>query len=91
MKQLLSLIEASSRLGIHVATLRSWIREGKVPAYRLGQRFTRVSWDEVLSALDQAKAAKSPLVDACDTSSGNSASQSDEQGHDAEVATTSEK
>lgn len=51
MHQLISLAEAARRLGVHVATLRGWIRGGHVPAYRRGQRFTRVDWGELLEAL----------------------------------------
>jgi excisionase family DNA binding protein len=54
--QLLTLYEAATRLGVHVATLRQWVRDGRIPAYRLGQRFTRVSWDEVLQALATERA-----------------------------------
>lgn len=52
MEELLTLREAADRLGVHVTTLRSWVREGKLPAYRLGRRFTRVSWAAVLDRLD---------------------------------------
>lgn len=48
---LLPLDEASRRLGIHVTTLRAWVREGRVPAYRIGKRFIRVDWDELLAAI----------------------------------------
>lgn len=51
MHELLTLEDAAHRLGVHVATLRSWVRDGRIPAYRLGQRFTRVCWEEVLEAL----------------------------------------
>ena len=52
MQELLTLSQAASRLGIHIATMRAWFRDGRVPAYRLGQRFTRVSWPAVLASLD---------------------------------------
>lgn len=51
----LSLDEASDRLGVHVSTFRQWIRDGLVPAYRVGQRFTRVDWEEVLAAIRTAE------------------------------------
>lgn len=51
MQELLPLTVASSRLGIHVNTLRMWVRNGTVPAYRVGQRFTRVDWNELLAAI----------------------------------------
>jgi len=48
---LLTSDELAERLGVHVETVRSWIRDGCIPAYRLGRRFTRVRWEEVLAAL----------------------------------------
>lgn len=49
----ISLLTAAGRLKISVTTLRTWVREGRVPSYRLGQRFTRVSWAELLEALSK--------------------------------------
>ena len=60
MSALLTCEEAAQRLGVHVATLRAWIREGRVPAYRLGQRFTRVDWEDLLSALSGPEAELTP-------------------------------
>jgi excisionase family DNA binding protein len=51
MQELLSLSQAAARLGIHPTTLRTWVRGGRVPAYRLGRRFTRVDWSELLQAI----------------------------------------
>ncbi len=50
---LIPLVVAAKRLKISIATLRAWVREGKVPSYRLGKRFTRVSWEEVLASLSK--------------------------------------
>lgn len=38
----------AERLGVHVATVREWVREDKLPAYRLGERFVRLDWGAVL-------------------------------------------
>jgi excisionase family DNA binding protein len=54
MRELLTLEQAAERLGIHVCTLRAWVREGRVPAYRLGRRFVRVDWVTLLAALQAA-------------------------------------
>ena len=54
MKQLVSLNEAADRLGIHISTIRAWVREGRVPSYRLGKRFARVSWEELLERMGTA-------------------------------------
>jgi excisionase family DNA binding protein len=48
---LLTLEAAASKLGIHVTTLRTWVRTGRVPAFRLGQRFVRVDWDALIAVL----------------------------------------
>lgn len=55
MAELIKLDEAAGRLGVHVTTIRAWIRAGRLPAYRLGQRFTRVAWAEVLTALSEQR------------------------------------
>ena len=55
MKQLIKIEEAAGRLDVHVTTIRAWIRAGRLPAYRLGQRFTRVDWEEVLAALSEQR------------------------------------
>ena len=47
----------AKRLGVHISTVRAWIRAGKVPAYRLGQRFTRLRWSEVLGSLGRTAAS----------------------------------
>lgn len=51
MPEILTLDQAAARLGIHVQTLRAWVRGGLVPSYRIGRRFARVDWDTVLDAL----------------------------------------
>jgi excisionase family DNA binding protein len=51
MVQLITLDEAARRLGVHVATLRGWVRAGHVPAYCRGARFTRIDWGQLLEAL----------------------------------------
>jgi excisionase family DNA binding protein len=51
MEELIRLSEAAERLGVHITTLRGWVAEGRVPSYRLGERYVRVRWNEVLVAL----------------------------------------
>jgi excisionase family DNA binding protein len=58
MKDLITCLEAAQRLGVHVSTIREWIRVGRLPAYRLGKRFTRVDWNAVLAALSKSQSAK---------------------------------
>jgi excisionase family DNA binding protein len=56
MQELISLAEAAVRLGVHISTLRAWVREGHVPSYRVGQRFTRVDWGELMRAIAKSSA-----------------------------------
>jgi excisionase family DNA binding protein len=41
--ELLTGVEVARRLGIHRITLRNWIREGRLPAIKLGHNTVRVS------------------------------------------------
>lgn len=50
-KELIALRDAALRLGVHINTLRTWVRTGRVPAYRVGERFVRVNWRELLDAI----------------------------------------
>lgn len=54
---LITLPETASRLGVHVGTVRSWVRAGHIPSYRVGQRFVRVDWDEVRQHLARLRPA----------------------------------
>ena len=58
MQELITLQEAANRLELHVSTLRGWVREGRIRSYRLGKRFARVDWDEVLDALTKHRDGK---------------------------------
>ncbi|HTF90053.1 MAG TPA: helix-turn-helix domain-containing protein [Planctomycetota bacterium] len=70
MAELISLRDAAKRLGVHVSTLRSWVRTGHVPAYRIGQRFTRVDWDELLARVAVASDERVQLPRAADSRTG---------------------
>jgi len=61
MKKLLTLSEAAERLGTNVCTVRDWVREGLIPAYRVGKRFTRVDWDQVLDAMASQRSKGPPV------------------------------
>jgi len=51
MTQLLTICETADRLQINSQTLRRWIRDGKVPAYKIAPGSVRLKWDEVLATL----------------------------------------
>lgn len=49
-----SLDQASTRIGIGKSTLRRWIKEGKITAYRPTSRVLRVREDEVDALMSAA-------------------------------------
>jgi excisionase family DNA binding protein len=50
-QQLLTVEDVAKRLDASVLTIRRWVREGQLPALRLGGRFIRLDWEEVVAAL----------------------------------------
>lgn len=70
---LISLRDAAARLGVHVTTLRAWVRTGRVPSYRVGERFVRVNWRELLDAIAAGIPAgtEAPSPKAADSIAGN--------------------
>lgn len=48
MRELLSADEIAERLGVHVSTVRGWIRDGSIPAIRVGPRLLRVRWRDLV-------------------------------------------
>jgi excisionase family DNA binding protein len=40
--QLLTASQAASLLAVHISTVRRWIKQGKLPAYRVGDKGVRV-------------------------------------------------
>jgi len=53
MGEFITTTEAARRLHLHVSTIRAWVREGAIPALRVGPRFTRLDWEAVLAALQR--------------------------------------
>lgn len=49
--QFLPLGQAARLLAVHISTLRRWIRQGKLPAYRVGDKGVRVRRGDVLKLL----------------------------------------
>jgi excisionase family DNA binding protein len=53
MEQLYSPEEAAEYLGIHVQTVRAWIRSGRLKAHRLaGQRSLRIKASDLMGVLE---------------------------------------
>lgn len=49
--QLIPVSQAATLLAVHISTLRRWIRQGKLPAYRVGDKGIRVHYGDVLRLL----------------------------------------
>ena len=59
LEKLYSPEEAAEYLGVHVQTVRAWIRSGRLPASRLtGQRALRVKASDLLSVLEPVDTAE---------------------------------
>ncbi len=57
MPTLMTSRDVARQLGVHVATIRRWVREHRVPAYRSGPRLIRIDWDEILRVLREQATA----------------------------------
>jgi excisionase family DNA binding protein len=49
-RTLISATETASRLGLKPATIRRWVRNGSLPAIRLGGRTLRFDMDAIVSS-----------------------------------------
>jgi excisionase family DNA binding protein len=58
----LTLDEAAAYIGVHPWTLRRWINEGRLRAYRVGKRLLRIRRSDVDALLTELPAA-SPRVE----------------------------
>ncbi len=58
---LVSLQEASKKLGVSIFSLRRWIKGKKIPVYKLGERSFRLDLDEVMRlSREEAKDHRQP-------------------------------
>jgi len=57
---LISLAEASARLGVTIHTTRRWVKEGKLKGYKLGDRTYRLNPAD-LDAFIQGKAVSTDV------------------------------
>ena len=56
MENLLDSRSLALRLGVTVATIRRWARNGTIPCLRRGQKFIRYDWLDVVRALKAVNA-----------------------------------
>lgn len=47
--------ELAARIGVTPETVRGWVRQGRVPVYRVGQKTLRFDLDEVVTAIRDAR------------------------------------
>lgn len=87
MTDLIRLEDAATRLGVHVGTVREWVRTRRVPSYRVGAQFVRVSWSELLAAMSAwgNPQNEDPGYVAYDGTSDNSAEDPDVRPQSARV------
>jgi excisionase family DNA binding protein len=50
-REILTTAEVTKRRGASVLTIRKWVREGQIPVIRMGGRFIRLDWEEVVALL----------------------------------------
>ena len=48
-KEKMNITDAAEYLGAHPETLRKWIRQGKIPAHRIGERGTYFLYEDELA------------------------------------------
>lgn len=48
---LLTTAQAAKLLGVHAVTVRRWINEGRLPAYRVGEKAVRIRHDDLAHLL----------------------------------------
>lgn len=59
--ELVSPTVVAKRLGVRPETVRRWIREGRLLAFRCGPKVIRLSWEKTLEALQNGRASKKRL------------------------------
>ncbi len=54
-EDLLTVVEAASLLKVHTSTIRRWIAQGNLPAYRVGQRRVALKREDVANLIGLAR------------------------------------
>lgn len=70
--RLIPVPQAARLLAVHISTVRRWIRQGKLPAYRVGDKGVRVRYDDLMQLLTPLEFEQEDKVLA-----GNRSSRSD--------------
>lgn len=52
--QLLTVTQLARLLAVHASTVRRWITNGKLPAYRVDEKGIRLRWSDVISVIQFA-------------------------------------
>lgn len=53
--KLITLTEAADRLGVEMTTVRRWVRQGKLPGFKLGGRTYRIKASDVDTFLESRR------------------------------------
>jgi len=57
----LTIAQVAEKFGVHKNTVRNWIRDGILPAYRVGARTVRIRHDDVETVAAPFKAGERGL------------------------------
>ena len=63
-EELLTIAEVARRLGTRAPTVRRWVRRGLVPSVRVGQRWIRLPWVEILAAIRRHSEVQAARIEA---------------------------
>ncbi|MGH2449457.1 MAG: helix-turn-helix domain-containing protein, partial [Chloroflexota bacterium] len=85
--RLIPVSQAARLLAVHISTVRRWIRHGKLPAYRLGDKGVRVRYDDLMQLLTPLEIGQKDNVRSDDRSS-RPHRLTDEEQHQARAAVT---
>jgi excisionase family DNA binding protein len=80
--------QAARLLAVHISTIRRWIRQGKLPAYRVGDKGVRVRYDDLMQLLTPLEIEQEDRVRA-DNRSPRPKRLTDEEQHHARAAVAS--